>query len=464
VLLLVWDTARSKSLSLTGYDRSTTPHLDQLAEDSLVFTTARSVSGYTLTSHLSMLTGVYPSHHGARMVRQRFDPSSTPPVAQDFLEAGYRTGAFVGTGVLRAQTGIDWAFEVFDDQVDPPVCDTYAWALVHDVQALGAKLVPALEFNGLPHWIQDFQRPASEVLASAAEWIGNGDPRPWFCMVNLYDVHWPYLPARESRERWVEAYDGPIDGYLTRSNSFEKGYLLDDADHRHLTHLYDGEMYELDAVVDAFLARIDLADGNTALVLTSDHGEAFGEEGRYEHDDILEAQLRVPLLVRPAGGTEGRQIDTPVSGIDVTPTLLDLAGLPTGAPGAPGATGSEGPPGRFTGQSLLAIEPGQDRVLLVEDRDHLDPTDVRIALYQGHWKLVRRGVGDEMRWYLVDLRPPLQELTDRKEQHPEVFGELQARFDQLRARWGADDVADQETGGDGNLDALQGLGYADKDE
>lgn len=452
VLLLIWDTARAKSLRLTGYGRTTTPNLDRLAEDSLVFRKARSVSAYTLTSHLSMLTGVYPSHHGARMVRQRFDANATPPVAQDFLEAGYRTGAFVGTGVLRAQTGIEWAFEVYDDQVDPPVCDTFAWALVHDLQSLAAKAVPALEFNGLPHWIQDFQRPASQVLANATAWIENGDPRPYFCLVNLYDVHWPYLPSQAAREQWVKEYDGPIDGYLKRSDTFEEDYELSSDDHRHLLDLYDGEMFELDQIVDQFLERVDVLGGQTALVLTSDHGEAFGEQGRYEHDDILEVQLRVPLLVRPPAGVAGQVLDTPVNGIDVTPTLLDLAGI-TAASAPDGAQ-------RFTGQSLLSLPHDPERILLVEDRDHFDPTDVRIALYRGRWKLVRRGLGDEEVWGLVDLEGPRNKDKDTGSYHPELVAELQAEFEALRARWGADDdEADLQVGGDGNLAALQALGY-----
>ncbi|MEO6711098.1 MAG: sulfatase-like hydrolase/transferase, partial [Planctomycetota bacterium] len=74
LLLLIWDTTRAQSLSFYGYDKATTPHLEQLARESMVFDMARSASRYTLTSHLSMLTGVYPSHHGARMTRQRISP------------------------------------------------------------------------------------------------------------------------------------------------------------------------------------------------------------------------------------------------------------------------------------------------------------------------------------------------------------------------------------------------------
>ena len=91
---------------------------------------------------------------------------------------------------------------------------------MHDVQALLAINFEALNQNGLPHWFQDFQRPALEVLERAAAWVDEPDPRPWFCLVNLYDVHWPYVPEGESRERWVDEYSGPVDGYLKRGASY----------------------------------------------------------------------------------------------------------------------------------------------------------------------------------------------------------------------------------------------------
>jgi hypothetical protein len=93
LLLLIWDTTRAQSLSFYGYDRKTTPQLEQLAAQSIVFDQARSASRYTLTSHLSMLTGVYPSHHGARMTRQRISPHDTPSIAATLRDRGYRTAA-----------------------------------------------------------------------------------------------------------------------------------------------------------------------------------------------------------------------------------------------------------------------------------------------------------------------------------------------------------------------------------
>jgi arylsulfatase A-like enzyme len=444
LLLVVWDTTRAKSLEFLGYDRRTTPHLARLAEESVVFTNARSASGYTLTSHLSMLTGVYPSHHGARLRRQEFHPRRTPSVVEALRQAGYRTGGFVGTGVLRAQTGIGFGFEVWDDQVDPPVCDTRAWALIHDLQSMAAKLGPPFSRNGQPHWIQDFTRPASEVLERAAAWIAADDGRPWFCMINLYDVHWPYLPGDEARGRWVGDYGGSVDGHLFRSDSYVEGTELEERDEQHLRELYDAEMWQLDRDVDAFLSQLDIGK-DTALVMTSDHGEAFGEGGRYEHSDILEAQVRVPALVRAPGRSSEIRGD-PVSGVDVAPTLLALAGLPALE--------------HHSGINLLAAPPEtEQRLVLVEDRDHMRTTDVRIALYRGPWKLLRRGIGKAGRVFLYDLTSDPDGLIDVAADHPDLALELERELDGFRARWQADDLRDARTGGDGNLDALRGLGY-----
>lgn len=444
VLLLVWDTTRADAVTPYGYDRDTTPHLASFAEQSLRFANSRSVSTYTLTSHLSMLTGVYPSHHGARLTRQFFRPWATPTVVREFREAGYRTAAFVGTDVLRAQSGIDYAFETYDDRVDPWVTYTQAWALVHDVQSLFAKVVPGFAVNGDPHWIQDFQRPAGDVLARALEWIEGDDPRPWFCFVNLYDAHWPYLPEPEARERFVRPYDGPADGYALRGNRVRaEGLRLGAEDARHVRDLYDAELWSLDREVDRFLGQLDF--GRTGVVLTSDHGEAFGEHGQFEHKDVLECHTRVPLLVRPAGSKEGREVREPVQGVDVAPTLLALAGLPQG-------------PESYGVNLLGPLAPV--RLLLVENRDNVDPSLVKLALYEGDWKLVQsQGSDRRPQWSLYDVAADPLEARDLAAERPEVVERLRNALTGLRARWGADDERDGRVQRVDNQDALDALGY-----
>jgi arylsulfatase A-like enzyme len=447
ILLLVWDTTRAQSLSPFGYDRETTPHLAELTTSATRFTSTRSVSCYTLSSHLSMLTGAYPSHHGARMTRQRFSQSETPTIVRQFREAGYRTGAFVGTDVLRAQSGIGFAFERYDDQVDPWVTYTSGWAFVHDLQSLAAARIPQLASNGLPHWFQDFQRPASDVLRHALEWIESDDPRPWLCFINLYDAHWPYLPEPSALNKWVRPYDGPVDGYAARGDRVVASrHKLDERDGLHLSDLYDAELWDLDAIVDQFLGRLDL--GRTAVLMTSDHGEAFGEGGRHEHADILECQVHVPLVLRPAGGGQMGIREEPASGVDVAPTLLALAGLKPAKP--------------MDGFNLL--EPFDPvRRVLVEDRDHPNPRHVKLALYDGTWKVVRFGLGSNERWALHDVAADPNEAQDVSAAFPDVFARLKTELLEFRARWGADDEADSRVGPIGNLDALKTLGYTDSE-
>ena len=454
LLLLVWDTTRAKSLAPYGYGRETTPYLSELAERALVFEEARSVSSFTYTSHLSMLTGVYPSHHGGRLTRMTYDPDETPSIARLLKGAGYRTGAFVGTGVLRASTGIVDGFEAFDDRVDPAVCDTQAWKLVHDVQALLAKLNPAFRGNGNPHWIETFQRPASEVLAKAADWIESDDPRPWFCMINLYDVHWPYLPRGAGREKFVRPYEGPADGYLFRSDNYhlpqggKKGAKFTAVDDRHLTDLYDAEMYDLDVEVSAFLKRIEGRGGrDTALLLTSDHGEAFGEADAYGHHGVLESQVRVPLLLVQPGVAPGRAEER-ASGVDVAVTMLAAAGLEV--------------PGHMTGQDLAQLrEP--DRVVLVEHRDTPVPAQAQYSVYQGSWKLTRHGDADSTRFELYDLSSDPEGLENVAPAHPERVAEMATLLTETQAGWGgAREV--WKAPAEGPRDHLKALGYGGGDD
>ncbi len=449
VLLLVWDTTRASSLATYGYDRATTPALARLAEESLVFEEARSVSVFTFTSHLSMLTGKYPGATGARLARMRVDHDLAESVAVTFDEAGYRTGAFVGTWVLAGNSGFQRGFQVYDDRVDPDVSLTYGWKLVHDVQALLAGKLGVLTRNGLPHWFQDFQRPGSEVLERALAWIENGDPRPWFCMVNLYDAHWPYLPREDSRERWVSDYDGPVDGYLYRSDDYPDGYVPDAADARHLAQLYDAELWELDARVDAFLGELDL--DRTAVLLTSDHGEAFGEAGVFEHKDVFEPQVRIPMLVRATGPSAPRGTrSTPTSGVDVAPTLLALAGLPV--------------PDGLHGLDLL--DPGlpAEREVLVEDRDYGEIDERKLVLYSGRHKLVRVVDGDEVTLRLYDLASDPVGEVDLAGDEPDRARELDRRLTELRAPWADVDAGMELTGMGASADALGGLGYLGGDE
>ncbi|MSR60955.1 MAG: hypothetical protein EXS08_00715 [Planctomycetes bacterium] len=442
LLLLVWDTCRADKLEPYGSARETSPGLAALTQESIVFEDALSASTFTFTSHLSMLTGVAPPTHGAHLLDMHFDPARAESIATSLAAAGYRTGAFVGTDVLAGRTGIREGFEVFDDQVDPPVCDTIAWRCVHAAQSLAAELVPALRFNGRPHWIQDFQRPGSEVLQRAASWIQADDPRPWFCFVNLYDVHWPYLPEGEGKERLVREYGGPVDGYLFRSDRWQDGYQLDLDDKRHVNELYEGEIFDLDAEVAGFVEQLELERGGTAVLMTADHGEGLGEGDTWNHDDVREPQVRVPLVLRlPQPSPRAARLRTPASGVDVAPTLLALAGVQA--------------PAGMEGRNLLDADLAVQRLRWVDDRDHVRPEDYRCALYSGNLKLVRFGSGSSARYELYDLARDPTGFVDMQAEQPARFAELRQLMELRLALESSTEAGDPAA----SAAALQALGY-----
>jgi arylsulfatase A-like enzyme len=446
LLLLVWDTCRADHTEPYGYGRETTPGLARFAEEALVFESARSATIFTFTSHLTMLTGVMPSEHGARLLRTRYDPQRASTLPALLHAEGYRTGAFVATDVLAGRTGIRHGFEVYRDRVDPLVCDTRGWSLVHDLQAVLALRFAALRDNGRPHWFQDFQRSAPEVLAEAEEWIGRDDPRPWFCMINLYDVHWPYLPAETERDALVREYDGAMDGYLFRSDDYPKGHKPTEEDVAYIRDLYDAELLQLDRDVERFLRGLDL--DQTAVLLTADHGEGLGEAGTWMHQHLFEPQLSVPFMLRLPGGERRGRVQGWVSGIDVMPTLLGLADV--------------APPAGIQGLDLSRETPAEDRRILVEDSDNFDPAVVRLALYRGQWKIVRDGYGENQRYRLYDLSTDSVGEIDVSAQHPEIQAAMAAEMQEL---WGDLDkrLAGEAVDLGSQADGLRGLGYVGDD-
>jgi arylsulfatase A-like enzyme/Flp pilus assembly protein TadD len=267
LLLVTLDTVRADRLGSYGYAAAETPGLDRLAGEGLRFARASSPAPLTLPAHASLLSGLLPPHHGLRNNGAGSFPEGTATLATLLSGEGYRTGAFVGAFVLDRRFGLARGFEVYDDEVE---------------RAPGAAV--ALEA----------ERPGRQVVDRALAWLGREDPRPFFLWVHLYDAHAPYQPTPEHRAR----------------------------------HPYDGEIAAVDAAVGRLLAELDRRGlgESTVVAVAADHGEGLGEHGEATHGLLLyESTLRVPLLVR-VPGVRPRVVETPVSLVDLAPTLAGLLG------------------------------------------------------------------------------------------------------------------------------------------
>jgi arylsulfatase A-like enzyme len=388
IVLISIDTLRADHLGCYGYARPTSPALDRLASESVLFERAYSQANTTAASHMSLFTSVYPEAHGVynwgEGANQRLS-ARLPTLALMLQRAGYRTAALTAGGNVRAELGFDIG-----------VSD---YRIVVDVE---------------------------HMLSQAADWIerhvqGDGGATPLFLFLHTYAVHDPYLPPEPWRSRFTSRdYRGRILGSkdellgATRQ-PWEQQHRLywervdraSRADRRRLIDLYDAGIRHVDQQLERFFERLESLglDDQMIVVVLSDHGEQFQEHGAYLHQALYQEILHVPLLIRLPSGQHpelrGRRLSQPVRLVDVMPTLLELVGLPR--------------PDHLQGDSimkLLSDSGSRPRYVLSQW-----PLAHHHSLQVGRWKLIRRGAVTE----LYDT------LADPGEQHNLARYELEAR-------------------------------------
>jgi arylsulfatase A-like enzyme len=393
VVLISLDTLRPDRLGCYGGAVGLSPRLDALAAEGLRFAQAYSTTSYTLPSHASMLTGQYPAFHGAVDPRDRLSAQRSPFLARLLAEAGYVTAAFTGGGYVSPAYGFAEGFDRYSDN-DP------VWALD---TLRGRMLIDKPGWEPLAGHVARLRRYAAPSVGS---WIERQrDGVPFFLFLHTYIVH-NYAPDRQRIERF-----GLLDE-LGRERPF---------DHHERERFNAGEAASQQAVTADYLpyydATIAMADEfvggvldalersgqarNTLVIVTSDHGEEFGEHGHFGHGESLyEPDVRIPLIVRlPASATrQPAVLDEPVSLIDLAPWILREVGLePDARMSAPAPFGVTrlSPPGRST----VIIE-------LDTEENHLS------AVREGSQKLLRlqrgkaRGLSlGEGRLYDLDADP-----------------------------------------------------------
>lgn len=276
VMLISIDTLRADYLKLYDPAGIETPHLQSLANDGVLFPRVISQIPYTLPSHCTMLTGLYPVGHGVKdNVHDRL-PNSISTLAEMFKRAKYQTAGFVGSLVLGHETGLSRGFDFYDD-------------------LFSRADVRSGDLGGV-------ERRAGDVLASFEYWYEiKRSPSQAFMFVHFYDPHSPYEPPP---------------GYA-RSNSQQE--------------LYRGEIKYVDDVLGRLFDYLKSKGSwdRTIILLTSDHGELLQEHDEIGHGFFLyQGALSVPMILRIPGATHRGAPQDTVELVDVAPTLLEAAGLP----------------------------------------------------------------------------------------------------------------------------------------
>ena len=331
VILISYDTLRADHVGAYGSNLPATPHLDQLAAEGVVFDDVFSAYPSTTASHMSMLTGLYPVAHGALSVGQPLK-RAVPSLPTVLAARGWRTGAVTEDGMLRADTGFSNGVSFYRETVE--------------TEEVGKE-----------------SRVAATTFDAAIRWIAAHADERFFLFLHTYVVHWPYEPPAE------------FDLFKTWKHDGVETPLADAPRMERFRHRYAGEARFGDALFGRLrgeLERLGIAD-RTLVVVTSDHGEEFGEHGGWSHSHTLyDEVLHVPLIFwAPSRLGVPRRMPGPASLVDLLPTVLDVLGLDV--------------PPDLDGRSLLGAS-RPDRIVFAENhRDGVRTVVARTADAKWRW-------------------------------------------------------------------------------
>jgi arylsulfatase A-like enzyme len=414
VVLIAVDTLRADHLGFLGYERATSPHLDALARDALVFEHAIAPAPWTTPSFAAVFTGVHP---GALGIREPVPlPAEAVTLAEILCRAGWQTAGVVSHTYVGQRYGFDRGFAHWDES-----------------SAGGHAFVSSERVTDLA--IRSLDR-----LAEA--------PAPFFLFVHYFDPHYDFQehPDFPFSAGYTGSVRSEADNIGTLQQLAREG-ALDAADLQSLRDRYDSEIAFTDHHIGRLLGRLKQRgryDG-ALVVFLADHGEGFAERpdrwighGVHLYDELV----HVPLLLKlPARARIGRVTD-PVSTADVPATVLDVLGNPAEAPG----------------RSLLRPAPAPPPVF-----SQTWSRGTQRAVVEGRWKLIRRERSGRSELY--DLRRDPGELQDVSRHHPDVVDRLERVLSEWREEQEAlarrFSATERPLLSPEDRERLRGLGYAE---
>jgi arylsulfatase A-like enzyme len=307
---------RARNLSCYDNPRRTTPHLDAFASECILYENAFATSSWTLPTHASLFTGLYPTQHGADDAHKYLEPKHIT-LAEYLNQHGYTTVAICYTPYVSAATGLDQGFSKFN-----PLLKTRRAHVRARIQHYGSKLLSQGDAGA-----RLTTRQIRATLESAAK-----NAKPFFVFAHYAECHTPYRYPR-AFQRFLPPGTARIRASRVNQNPWRQlanPGLMGTHEFESLAGLYEGALSYLDsqiASVIAALRELQLLD-NTMVILTADHGENLGEHGRIGHQYCLyDTLLHIPLLIHyPRETNGGARVSKLVSSVDIVPTVLDLLG------------------------------------------------------------------------------------------------------------------------------------------
>lgn len=442
VILISIDTLRADHLGCYGYARRVSPEIDRFRRDAVLFEQAIAQAPSTLPSHASMLSSRWPEHHGASFMRKTALPEAVTTLTEALVEEGYRAAAFTGGGQMAPEWGLAQGFELYQ--------------------------------------VVRGDAEAGETARRAEAWLESHlseSPRtPFFLFFHTYHVHHPYTPRPEDLAALAPDYAGDLPPVISRDlivALHDGERRLEPGDLEYVVAAYDAEIRSMDAALGDFfdaLRRLGLYD-RSMIIVTSDHGEEFGERGYvgWHSHTLFDELLRIPLILKlPGSRHAGLSLAQQVRSIDLPPTILSLLGRPARAAF-----------GGFDLRHLLsdpALDPALPALAQQDTGAGVDHTALRFAgwklypnrLYHSHALEGRgrpAGLRGQLGWTLRSDR--LYHLADDSAERLDLAGRergvrrrLERERERLQNERPAPEAAAAEPSAE-TLERLRALGYLD---
>ncbi|OYR81724.1 sulfatase [Halorubrum sp. E3] len=423
IVLVTVDSLRADHVGWHGYDRDTTPNLDERAASAETFQSAFSHACSTRPSFPSIMTSSYALEYGGF---ERLSPKRTT-IAELFSEAGYETAGFHSNLYLSADFGYDRGFDrFFDSRSDPDAFAKLRQEVKTRLDSDGAiyRLLQRA-FNATEKQtgieLGSAYVGAGEITNQALEWARSMDKGPRFLWVHYMDVHHPYVPPEKYQKRFRDDPVSDRDAVQLRRKMLESPDKITDDELNTLVDLYDAEIAYVDAEVDRLVTTLREEWGDDLVfTFTSDHGEEFLDHDGFSHSaTFYDEVIHVPLFIDD--GEPGSVHDDLVGLMDLPPTLATY--------------GDAEPPESFRGTDLGRVETDNwTRSKVISEWSNPESGDQRFSVRMDEWKYVREEDGTER---LYDLRADpnetenvihdspgkLEELRDIIRDHQKLLGE-----------------------------------------
>lgn len=265
VLLISLDTCRADYLSCYGFKKNTTPNIDAIAKQGVLFKNVTSPVPLTRPAHASMLTGTIPPYHGIHDNARYILADSAVSLAELLKAKGLKTAGIVSSFVLDSQFGMAQGFDYYNDKFEKEI-KTVLYA----------------------------ERRGDEATRFACQWLDENNKKPFFLFLHYYDPHLKYNPPEPFKSEYAD-------------------------------DLYAGEIAYTDYCVGQVIDKLKTLGiyDSTLIIITSDHGESLGEHGESNHGFfIYDCTVKVPLVIKMPNGPSGIKVDNAVGLIDIMPTVL----------------------------------------------------------------------------------------------------------------------------------------------